>query len=61
MDGSFYGTEMMSFIEDPVNAARVVRVSTDDENFANLLNEKVDAIAIDELVGETLVWRYDWA
>lgn len=61
VDGFFYGTEMMSFIEDPVNAARVVRVSTDDENFANLLNEKVDAIAIDELVGETLVWRYDWA
>lgn len=61
VDGFFYGTEIMSFIEDPANAARVVRVSTDDENFVNLLTEKVDAIAIDELVGETLIWRHDWA
>lgn len=61
VDGFFYGTEMMSFIEDPANAARIVRVSTDDENFANLLTGKVDAIAIDELVGETLIWRNDWA
>uniref|UniRef100_UPI004048D2EA TRIC cation channel family protein n=1 Tax=Orrella sp. TaxID=1921583 RepID=UPI004048D2EA len=61
IDGFFYGTDMMSFIEDPANAARIVRVSTDDENFANLLDNKVDAIAIDELVGETLVWRNDWA
>jgi polar amino acid transport system substrate-binding protein len=61
IDGFFYGTEMMSFIDDPANASRVIRASTDDENFANLLNNKVDAIAIDELVGETLVWRHDWA
>lgn len=61
IDGFFYGTEMMSFIDNPANASRVIRVSTDDENFANLLNNKVDAIAIDELVGETLVWRHDWA
>ena len=61
VDGFFYGTEMMSFIEDPANAMRVVRVTTDDENFANLLSHKVDAIVIDELVGETLIWRLDWA
>jgi polar amino acid transport system substrate-binding protein len=61
IDGFFYGTEMMSFIDNPANASRVIRVSTDDENFANLLSNKVDAIAIDELVGETLVWRHDWA
>jgi len=61
IDGFFYGPEMMSFIEDPANAARVVRVSTDEENFVNLLSNKVDVIAIDELVGETLIWRNDWA
>jgi polar amino acid transport system substrate-binding protein len=61
IDGFFYGTEMMSFIDNPANASRVIRVATDDENFANLLSDKVDAIAIDELVGETLIWRYDWA
>jgi polar amino acid transport system substrate-binding protein len=61
IDGFFYGTEMMSFIEDPANASRVVRALNDDENFVNLLNKKVDAIAIDELVGETLIWRHDWS
>ncbi len=61
IDGFFYGTEMMSFIEDPANASRVALASNDDENFANLLNKKVDVIAIDQLVGETLIWRHDWA
>jgi len=61
IDGFYYGPQMMSFIEDPANAHRIVRVSTDEENFANLLKKQVDAIAIDELVGETLVWRHDWS
>lgn len=61
IDGYHYGPEMMSFIEDPANESRIVLVSADEENFVNLLNKKVDTIAIDELVGETLIWRHDWA
>jgi len=60
VNGFFYGSEMMSFINDPANASRIVRVGNDQENLTNLLNEKVDAIPIDELVGDTLVWRNKW-
>jgi len=61
VDGFYYGADMMSFIDDPANASRIVRVMTDDQNFTNLLEKQVDAIAIDALVGETLVWRHDWS
>lgn len=60
VEGFYYGEEVMSFIEDPANDSRIVRALTDDENLANLINKKVDAIVIDELVGETLIWRYEW-
>lgn len=60
IDGFYYGPRMMAFVEDPANAARIVRVKTDEQNFGNLLTRKVDAIAVDELVGETLVWRNEW-
>jgi polar amino acid transport system substrate-binding protein len=60
IDGFFYGPTMMAFINDPNNALKIVRVSTDEENLTNLLNKKVDAIAIDELVAGTLIWRNQW-
>ena len=60
VNGFYYGPTMMAFINDPNNASRIVRVSTDQENLVNLLNEKVDAIAIDELVAGTLIWRNKW-
>lgn len=60
VDGFYYGPTMMAFINDPNNALRIVRVGTDRENLANLLNNKVDAIAIDELVAKTLIWRNQW-
>ena len=60
IEGYYYGPDMMRFINDPANADRIVRVRNDNDNISNLLNKKVDAIAIEALVGETLVWRNDW-
>lgn len=60
IDGFYYGPTMMAFINDPNNASQIVKVSTDEENLINLLNKKVDAIAIDELVAGTLIWRNQW-
>jgi polar amino acid transport system substrate-binding protein len=60
INGFYYGPTMMAFINDPAHASRIVRVENDKENISNLLNNVVDAIAIDELVAETLVWRNNW-
>lgn len=60
INGFYYGPAMMAFINDPTHASRIVRVENDKENITNLLNNVVDAIAIDELVAETLVWRNNW-
>jgi polar amino acid transport system substrate-binding protein len=60
VNGFYYGPTMMAFINDPENASRIVRVATDKENLTNLLNQNVDAISIDELVADTLIWRNKW-
>lgn len=60
VNGYFYGPAMMAFINDPKNVSRIVGVGTDQENLANLISKKVDAIAIDDLVAGTLIWRNKW-
>jgi polar amino acid transport system substrate-binding protein len=60
VDGFFYGTAMMRYIDDPRHAQRVIRARDDKENFTNLLARKIDAFPIDDLVGPTLSWRHGW-
>jgi polar amino acid transport system substrate-binding protein len=60
IDGYFYGVPLMQYINDPRNAARIIKVKNDRENFSNLLEHKIDAFPIDHLVGATLGWRHGW-
>ncbi|MGH7834225.1 MAG: TRIC cation channel family protein [Candidatus Binatia bacterium] len=60
IDGFYYGPEMMEFINDPANAARIVKVADDIANFENLLSRRIDGFVVDRLVGATLAWRYGW-
>jgi polar amino acid transport system substrate-binding protein len=60
IDGYFYGTPLMQYINDPKNAGKIVKVKDDKENFTNLLEHKIDAFPIDHLVGATLGWRHGW-
>jgi len=60
IDGFYYGPEIMRFINDPVNSARVVIVENDVANFENLLSHRIDGFIVDRLVGATLAWRFGW-
>lgn len=60
IDGFYYGPEIMKFVNDPANAARVVRVLNDVANFENLVSRKIDGFIVDQLVGATLAWRHGW-
>lgn len=58
--GFYYGPEMMAFLNDPANKDRIVLVSTDVQNFENLINRNIDVFPIDHLAGATLAWRHGW-
>ena len=58
--GFYYGPDVMRFINDPANAARIVAVADDVANFENLLSRKIDGFIVDRLVGATLAWRHGW-
>jgi len=60
ISGFYYGPELMQFINDPANAARIVRVANDVANFQNLLDNRIDAFVADRLVGQTLAWKHGW-
>ena len=60
INGFYYGPDVMRFINDPANAARIVGVSDDVANFENLLSHKIDGFVVDRLVGATLAWRHGW-
>lgn len=60
IDGYFYGSALMAYIDDPRNSHKIVRASSVMENFNHLLEGKIDAFPADALVGATLTWRHDW-
>jgi polar amino acid transport system substrate-binding protein len=60
INGFYYGPEIMRFINDPANSARVVIVQNDVANFENLLSHRIDGFIVDRLVGATLAWRFGW-
>lgn len=60
IDGYFYGSPLMQYINDPQYADRIIKVKDDRANFINLLEHKIDAFPIDHLVGATLGWRHGW-
>ena len=60
IDGFFYGTTLMQYINDPRYANRIIKAKDDLANFTNLLEHKIDAFPIDHLVGGTLGWRHGW-
>jgi len=60
IDGYFYGSTLMQYINDPQYADRIIKVKDDRDNFTNLLEHKIDAFPIDHLVGATLGWRHGW-
>ena len=60
ISGFYYGPEIMQFINDPANAARIVTVPDDIANFENLLSRRIDGFVVDRLVGATLAWRHSW-
>jgi polar amino acid transport system substrate-binding protein len=60
IDGYFYGSTLMQYINDPQYADRILKVKDDRANFTNLLENKIDAFPIDHLVGATLGWRHGW-
>jgi polar amino acid transport system substrate-binding protein len=60
INGYYYGPDMMQFINDRANTARIVGVPDDVANFENLLSHRIDGFVVDRLVGATLAWRYGW-
>jgi len=60
ISGFYYGPELTRYINDPANAARIVPVANDVDNFQNLLERRIDAFVADRLVGETLAWKHGW-
>ncbi len=60
IDGYFYGSTLMKYINDPRYADRIIKVKDDRDNFTNLFEHKIDAFPIDHLVGATLGWRHGW-
>jgi polar amino acid transport system substrate-binding protein len=60
IDGYFYGSTLMQYINDPRYADRIIKVKDDRDNFTNLFEHKIDAFPIDHLVGATLGWRHGW-
>ncbi len=60
IDGFFYGSALMQYINDPRYSDRIIKVKDDRDNFTNLLENKIDAFPIDHLVGATLGWRHGW-
>ena len=60
INGFYYGPDIMRFVNDPANKARIVAVTDDVANFENLLSRRIDAFIVDRLVGATLAWRYGW-
>jgi polar amino acid transport system substrate-binding protein len=60
INGFYYGPDIMRFINNPVNSARIVIVQNDIANFENLLNHRIDGFIVDRLVGATLAWRHGW-
>lgn len=57
VSGYYYGDAIDSFLKTPSNQERWISVKTDLENLQNLVNGKVDLVAIDRLVGSTLIWE----
>ena len=57
VSGYYYGDAIDSFLKNPSNQDRWTSVKTDIENLQNLVNGKVDLVAIDRLVGSTLIWE----
>ncbi|HXV11702.1 MAG TPA: transporter substrate-binding domain-containing protein [Burkholderiales bacterium] len=60
ISGFYYGPELATYISDPANASRIVRVANDVANFQHLLDRRIDAFVADRLVGETLAWKHGW-
>jgi polar amino acid transport system substrate-binding protein len=60
VDGFYYGPIVKGYLEDPVNASKIIKVGNEVANFQNLINEKIDAFIIDRLVAATLAWRHGW-
>jgi polar amino acid transport system substrate-binding protein len=46
INGFYYGPEIMRFINDPANSARVVIVQNDVANFENLLSHRIDGFIV---------------
>ena len=55
VSGYYYGDSIDSFLKDQSNQDRLTSVKTDIKNLQNLVNGKVDLVAIDRLVGRTLI------
>jgi polar amino acid transport system substrate-binding protein len=60
INGFYYGPDIMRFVNDAANKARIVAVTDDVANFENLVSRRIDAFIVDRLVGATLAWRYGW-
>ena len=60
INGFYYGPDIMRFVNDPANNARIVSVPDDVANFENLLSHRIDGFVVDRLVGATLAWRHGW-
>jgi len=59
--GFIYGDpKLEAYIDDPANAARIVVVDNDYDNFRNVLEGKIDGFLVDRIVGATTAWRGNW-
>ena len=57
VSGYVYGDAIDQFLRAPSNRGRWLSTSTDLNNLQNLIDGKVDLVAIDRLVGGTLLWE----
>jgi polar amino acid transport system substrate-binding protein len=58
VDGYHYASkDVMDFVNDPANAAQIVKSKNDIDNFQLLMQRKADIYLVDRVVGATLAWR----
>ena len=57
VSGYYYGDKVNALISDPTIKNRLLASENHLQNLQNLVDNKVDIIAIDQLVGGTLIWE----
>jgi polar amino acid transport system substrate-binding protein len=56
----FADPKVNAYAADPANAARIIKVGNDYDNFRNLVDGRIDGFLADRIVAATTAWRGGW-